>query len=180
MNRIKQIIDKMSILGSDKLIISSQRTIENNFTEEQFNKSLVESFQIIADYAKGKNIQVVYRPSYRRAAADVQSAISTVKHVERPNFSLAPSIALLLLDKTNLDKNIEALKQTDVSDLIVSAPQFDLHHQIWNMNRPIYQYEDKEAVLKIINSFPNIHRIMDGLYDSWDDEYLDSRFLNSK
>lgn len=177
MNRMKQIIDKMQILGADELIISSQRSIENNFTAKEFYKSLIESFQTLTDYAKERNISLLYRPSHMRVGFKVTDAIQIVKDVSRGNFSLAPSVALLLDDKEHLDQNISALKENGVKNLIWAAPQRDIHNQIWNMNCPISQYPDQNVVSKILESFPESNHIMDGLYQSWDDEYLDSKIL---
>ncbi|MEG1543754.1 MAG: hypothetical protein RR382_04410 [Tannerellaceae bacterium] len=49
MNIMKGIIDKMALLGADELLIASQRSVENNYTPQQFKASLIESFQELAD-----------------------------------------------------------------------------------------------------------------------------------
>lgn len=177
MARMKQIIDKMVILGADELVISSQRPIENNYTMEQFNKSLIESLQTLADYASEKNIQILFRPSHRRVAESVTDAIELVKNVNKPNLYLAPSVALLLNDEANLDANLSSLKQAGIKNLIMAAPQRDIHNQIWNMNIPVYQYDKPELITKILQSFPDCRLILDGLYSSLDDEYLDAKYL---
>ena len=59
MEAMKGVIDKMEILGADELLISTQRTIENNYTMEQFYASLKESFQVLSDYAAKKKYPFV-------------------------------------------------------------------------------------------------------------------------
>lgn len=177
MERMKQVIDKMAVLGADELVISSQRPIENNYTMEQFNQSLVASFQELADYASRKNIRLLFRPSYRRVAETVGDAIEVTKKVNRSNFLLAPSVALLLNDEANLDANLSLLKQAGVKNLIVAAPRRDMHNQVWNMNIPVYQYGKPELFTKIREAFPGSRLIMDGLYTSQDEEYLDTKAL---
>lgn len=177
MKRMKRVIDKMQLLGADELIVSSQRSIENNYTAANFDKSLIESFRILSDYAGERNIHLLYRPSTGRVGSNVAQSIHIVKSVARPNFAMASSVALLLTDKKNLDKNLNDLKQTEVKTLFMAAPEKDIHEQIGNMNLPIYRYDDREAVAKIVNAFPNSDYIMDGLYNSRDDEYLDASAL---
>lgn len=177
--RMKGVIDKMQLIGSDELIISSMRPIENNFTPQQFDKSLIESFQILSDYAKDKNIKLLYRPSFGRVGSDVQESVQIVKNVNRSNFELSMSVALLLEDQRNLDQNISLLKQNGVKNLIMAAPEKDIYSQICNMNIPVYQFSDQYTVAKILKAFPDSQYIMDGLYDSWDEEYLDVKNLEN-
>lgn len=177
MERMKQVIDKMPLLNADELIIASQRPIENNYTPEQFEQSLIASFRELADYADNKGIRLLFRPSYRRVAETVTDAIEIVRSVGKPNFLLAPSVALLLNDEQALDSNLTELKQAGVANLIVAAPQHDLHNQVWDMNTPIYQYARPEQVKKILKAFPDSRLIMDGLYSSTDDEYLDTKMV---
>lgn len=132
----------------------------------------------MADYADNKGIRLLFRPSYCRVAETVADAIDIVRNVDRPNFLLAPSVALLLNDEQTLESNLAALRQAGVANLIVAAPQDDLHNQIWNMNTPVYKYAKPELVWKILKAFPDSRLIMDGLYSSPNDECLDTKVLD--
>lgn len=178
MERMKRVIDKMASLGADELIISSQRSIENNYTMEQFDESLVASFQELADYASAKNISLLFRPSYRRVAEGVTDAIEVTKKVNRPNFLLAPSVALLLLDVEHLDTNLDLLKQAGIGTLFMATPQYDIHNQVWNMNAPSYLYSKQELLTKIFEAFLGCRWVLDGIYSSQDEEYKDTKIFN--
>ena len=172
---IKNVIDKMAVLGADELIVSVHRMIENNFSEEEFRKSLVETFQTLADYAAAKNIRLVLRHAINRMPRAIDEADELVNRVNRPNFSFAPSIGCLLMDEQNLDKNMAALQKMKINHLFISAPQYDIHQQPWSANAPIFTSDKKTLIKKVLNAFPEATLIMDGLYTSHDEEYLDSK-----
>jgi len=179
MNVMKGMIDKMTILCADELLISTQRTIENNFTIDEFNKSLIESFQILSDYASEKGIHIILRSAVRRAPETLEEMVALVKNVNRSNFCFAPALSLILDDVQNIDKNISILKQIQIKDMLISSPQRDLHNQLWNSNAPLYTFKNKEVVWKLLNAFRGIDYIMDGLYLSFNEEYLDVKELNN-
>lgn len=176
---MKGVIDKMEILGADELIITSQRSIENNFTPQQFNASLRESFRELSDYAAKKNIHLVLRQSLARTPDTIAELQTLVADVDRPNFSLAPALSLLLNNKESLDTDLSLLKQMNIKYLLISSPEKDVHGQLWNTNAPFYKSEQKEIISKILNALPGVEYIMDGLYPSYDDEYLDVKELNT-
>lgn len=178
MARIKKIIDKLSVIGAQQLVLSSQRSIENNYTMEQFNKSLVESLQKLADYASDKDITILFRPSYRRVADKTPEAIEIVKKANRKNLILSPSMSLLLNDEKSLDQAINELKSTDVKVIFVAASSRDIHNQIYDMNTPISKCSQQKDVKKIIEAFPKAKIIMDANYASQDEEYLDTKMLD--
>lgn len=178
MEIMKGVIDKMEILGADELLISTQRTIENNYTMEQFYQSLQESFRTLADYAAAKNIRLILRQSVSRTPDTVEGLQKLVGEVNRPNFTLAPAVSLLLNDEANLDSNLSRLKQMDIRELLVSAPEKDIHDQLWNTNAPIYRSSKTEAIRKILSAFPQANVIMDCLYASPDEEYMDGKEMD--
>ena len=178
MDIMKRVIDKMEILGADELLISTQRTIENNYTMEQFYASLKESFLVLSDYAAEKNIRLVLRQAVSRTPDTIEGLRKLVNEVNRPNFTLAPALSLLLNDEANLDGNLSRLKQMDIKDLLISVPGKDIHNQLWNTNAPLYKSGQTETIRKILSAFPDAHYIMDGLYNSQDEEYLDGKELD--
>ena len=73
---------------------------------------------------------------------------------------------------------VVSLKQMDIKDLLISVPQKDIHNQLWNTNAPVYKSGQTETIRKILSVFPDAHYIMDGLYNSQDEEYLDGKELD--
>lgn len=176
---IKNVMDKMSALGADVLLLSTQQTIENNFTPENFNKSLRETFIELADYAKEKNIQLFLKQVYARTPSSISDLKKLVDDVNRGNFTFSPSLALLLLDEGNIRKNITLLKQMKIENIVVSGTAKDIHQQLWNTSYPLYKYQNKEKAKEILKQFPNVEYIMDGIYASPDEEYLDVKNIHA-
>ena len=179
MNTMKTIIDKMACLGADELLISTQRKIENNYTMEQFDSSLRESFQVLADYATKKNIRLILRQSVGRTPDTLEGLQLLVQDVNRPNFTLAPALSLMVDHQQDLEADLKRLKQMNIRDFLISIPQKDIHGQLWNSNAPIHTTTCPEVVKKILKQFPDAHYIMDGLYASPDEEYLDCKFIDT-
>lgn len=171
---MKSVIDKMTLLGADELIIASQRSIENNFTPEQFDLSLRESLRELSDYAAKANICLVLRQAVARTPDTIEGLQKLVQDVDRPNFTLAPALSLLL-NNEHLDEDLSRLKQMNIRHLLISSTEKDIHNQLWNTNAPLYKSEQKDAIRKILNAFPGAQYIMDGLYASFDEEYLDMK-----
>ena len=178
MEVMKGVIDKMEILGADELLISTQRTIENNYTMEQFYASLKESFQVLSDYAAKKNIRLLLRQSVGRTPDTIEGLQKLVGEVNRPNFTLAPALSLLLNNEVSLDADLNRLKQMEIKEILISAPEKDIHDQLWNTNAPIYKSDKATLIRKILAAFPQVDYIMDGLYASQDEEYLDGKAMD--
>ena len=178
MEAMKGVIDKMEILGADELLISTQRTIENNYTMEQFYASLKESFQVLSDYAAKKNIRLLLRQSVGRTPDTIEGLQKLVGEVNRPNFTLAPALSLLLNNEVSLDADLNRLKQMEIKEILISAPEKDIHDQLWNTNAPIYKSDKATLIRKILAAFPQVDYIMDGLYASQDEEYLDGKAMD--
>ena len=66
----------------------------------------------------------------------------------------------------------------DIRELLVSAPEKDIHDQLWNTNAPIYKSSKTEAIRKILSAFPQANIIMDCLYASPDEEYMDGKEMD--
>jgi len=102
-----------------------------------------------------------------------------VDDVNRGNFTFSPSLALLLLDEGNIRKNITLLKQMKIENIVVSGTAKDIHQQLWNTSYPLYKYQNKEKAKEILKQFPNVEYIMDGIYASPDEEYLDVKNIHA-
>jgi len=49
---------------------------------------------------------------------------------------------------------------------------------LWNTNAPIYKSDKATLIRKILAAFPQANYIMDGLYASQDEEYLDGKAMD--
>jgi sugar phosphate isomerase/epimerase len=169
-------VDKMAALGADELIVTSQRTIENNFTREKFLSSLVTSLRTLAEYAEQRGVRVLFRPSYERYPYDLKGVAELCSKVNHKNLYLAPSMAELLAAGAAKDEDLALLKTLNVKYMFVAAAENDINGQLTQMNLPIYKGPQKE-IERIVRAFPGAQYMMDGLYGSQDEEYLDVKML---
>ena len=101
-----------------------------------------------------------------------------VKSVNEPNLFVSPSTALLLAKPEKLGENIELLKNLKFRILLVGAPEKDIYGTLWNTNKPICDFQDKQALKQLISANPECALLLDGLYSSSDEEYKDITYLN--
>lgn len=174
---IKNVIDKMAILGADELFITTQRTIENNYTMEQFYQSLQETYQLLADYAKNKNIMLILKQTKGRTPDSIKELLDLCKKVDRDNFCFAPSLALLLIDFDNWKENMGLLQNEDMHYLFLSIPEKDIHQQLWNLNAPVFKSKQIDMIQQFVEAFSNANIIFDCLYQSEDEEYKDVKMF---
>ena len=174
---IKSVIDKMSILGAGDLILSVHRTIENNFTTQQFNESLQKTLKEISLYSAKYTINVSLRMASGRESGNLAQIIALVKSVNEPNLFVAPTTSLLLAKPEELGKNLTLLKNLKIAILLVAAPEKDMYGTLWNTNKPICEYPDRLALKQLFSVIPRCALVLDGLYSSPDEEYNDINYL---
>ena len=174
---IKNVIDKMAILGADELFITTQRTIENNYTMEQFYQSLQETYLLLADYAKNRNITLIIKQAKGRTPDSVKELLDLCKKVDRDNFCFAPSLALLLIDSDNWEENMDLLQKENIHHLFLSIPEKDIHQQLWNLNAPVFKSKQIDMIQQFVEAFSNANIIFDCLYQSEDEEYKDVKMF---
>ena len=66
----------------------------------------------------------------------------------------------------------------DIRDILISAPEKDIHGQLWNTNAPLYRSGKATLIRKILAAFPQANYVMDGLYTSQDEEYMDGKAMD--
>jgi hypothetical protein len=174
---IRSVIDKMSLLGADDLILTAHRTIENNFTEDEFSASLKSTLKSICQLAEGKGINVHLRMVTGKYSSNPEQAMELQLSVNEPNFYIAPSLAMLSGDTENLNKHIGIMKDLKYSILFVSAPEKDIYGKLWNINLPLYKYDQMEDAGSILRKAKDKILLLDGLYVDKDEEYLDIKNL---
>lgn len=178
MQRMKMIMDKMTLLGAHDLILSSQRSIENNYSSEQFAQSLAESLINLADYAAERDIRILFRPAYKRVGETAEQIMKLYGIVNRPNFKLAPSLSLLLIGKDS-QGDLAKLTPDVVGAWMLSLPEKDMHGQIWNMSAPLSTDRRQSILTKIVTCYPDAALYLDGLYNCQDEEYEDIQIIKS-
>ncbi len=178
MDVIKSVIDKMGLLGASDLILTTHRTVENNFSRQAFAESLKSTVKNICRYAAKSGINIHLRLVTGKDLDLPEQADKLAKSVDESNFFVAPSLALLVNDLRNLNKNIDAIKKLKYSIFFISVPEKDMYGKLWNLNLPLYKYEHKEEVKNILHLVADKDLLLDAIYQDKEEEYLDISYLN--
>ena len=174
---IKSVIDKIDVLGVSDLILTTHRQTENNFTSEQFNKSLQSVIKEICQYSMKYNINVNLRMNSGRDIDNLEQISALVALANEPNLYISPSSALLLKDPERLDKEISLLKSLKFRIFLIGAPEKDIFGTLWNINKPIINFTDKQTLTKLLRLDKECAYFLDGMYSDTDEEYLDIKTL---
>lgn len=174
---IKSVIDKMDVLGAGDLIVTTHRTIENNFTGDEFKESLQSTIKEICRYARKYKIDVSLRMNSGMNYDNLDQISALVASVNEPNLYLSPSSALLLSDPERLEKDVSLLRSLKIHIFLVSAPEKDIFGTIWNINKPISNSTDTKALIKLLRSDQECAFVLDGMYNNAGEEYLDIQTL---
>jgi hypothetical protein len=176
---IKSVIDKMSLLGATDLILTTHRTIENNFSREEFDTSFRNTIRDICRVAAEKDIYVNMKMTTNRNMGNLLQTEEFVRSVGVQNLYTAPSAALILSRPDAFEKDIAHLKEMKYRLLFVSAPERDMYGTLWNINSPVSRYADAQGLQKILSLTGESTLIMDGLYLNQDEEYLDLKTIEN-
>jgi len=177
MDVIRLLIEKMTLLGAGDLIMTTHRTIENNFTDEEFSGSLMNTLRSICKMAAGKGINVHLRIVPGKFSSGIEQARNLQSSVDEPNFFVAPSLGMLAGDPDNLKLNIQILKDLKYSILFIGAPEKDINGKLWNLNLPLFKYKHNEDVRSVLQLAKDKTLVLDGLYNDKDEEYLEIKNL---
>jgi hypothetical protein len=174
---IRSVIEKMSLLGAGDIILTSHRTIENNFTDEEFSKSVVNTLKVICQEVAGRGINLHLRLCPGKFASQPEQAKNLQLLVDEANFYIAPSLAMLAGDPENLKKNIEILNDLKYSILFIAAPEKDMNGKLWNTSFPLFKYKQYDDIKPVLQMAKDKILLLDGIYNDKDEEYLEIKNL---
>ncbi len=173
MEIIRSVIDKMALLSVSDLVLTTHRGIENNFTGEQFSESMNQTLRDLCRYAAKLNINVNLKMTTGRNSMNLEKSAALAKSVGEPNLFVAPSAAIILSNPDQVSKDLAILKGLKYRMLFVAAPERDLYGSLWNVNNPITGWSDLKTLKLLLSANPESSLILDGIYNSQDEEYLD-------
>ncbi|MDP2337009.1 MAG: hypothetical protein Q8N05_11295 [Bacteroidota bacterium] len=179
MEAIKSVIDKMTVLGASDLILTTHRKVEINFTMEKFNESLQNTIKVICQYAAKHKINVNLRMASGRNPGNLEQISALIKSVNEPNLYVAPVTALILGNPDEFNKNLALLKNLKFRILLVGAPEKDNYGTLWNYNKPINDFPDKQVLKQLLLSNPESTLVLDGLFKGSDEEYKDIKTIEN-
>jgi len=179
MSAIGELLPKMALLSAGILILSLHRFPENNFTTEESWHSLAETVRGISANADGHGITVHLRMCPGKPPWNIQNAIDFIKRVDVDNLYLAPSIGLLLAQKTE-PENISEMVQDRIGLWFINAPEFDVGGHLWNAHAPLATGNWKDQMSKFISLAPDVPVVLDAVHQNWDEVYQDLKILEKQ
>jgi hypothetical protein len=177
MASIREVIEKMGILGAHDLIVPLQRFVENNISQQATWNGFDATMREICREADAHHITVHLRLAPLRPPRDLNEAVQFVNRVGTPNLRLAPSTALLLASKSDPQQIADALKDR-LGLWLVNTPEFDLTGKMWNAYGPIAGSNQEEELAGLLRLNPDVPVLADVPYENQDQEYLDAVALD--
>ena len=184
-DKIRSVMRKMKIMGADKMIVTLQRMPENNFDRKNYEAAIVETFRGLADYAEPLGINIVLAPHFcRHQNAPVWGAYSTplqynanaahiAEVVGRKNFLAAVNTALLVSENEPLPQNKK------ISEILLCGVGCDVVGRQFGRNTSVCKSADSKAIAEAAKSAKDADFTFWAAYDSLDDEYSDSVYLDA-
>jgi hypothetical protein len=173
---IKKVMEKMEILGSEHMILSPHRFVENNFTREQYISSFSSSLGEIGNLAETKGINVHLRLSIHKSLS-LPIVQKMINNYEGGNVYVAPSLPYLSTG-SGLDEFIKNDISLKTSMIFLSATKKDTFGQLISENAALAKLTDSAELEKILDNYSSVKWIFEGNYNSWDDAYLDIKYFN--
>jgi hypothetical protein len=65
-------------------------------------------------------------------------------------------------------------------NFFVSSPEKDIYGTLWNINKPVSDFSDKQALIRLLSAIPECTLILDGIYCNQDEEYLDIKIIENR
>jgi len=174
---IEDVIEKMQILKATELILPLHRFPENNFTRQQTWDSFKTTFIRLCKYAKQYGINLNLRMALGRPPYTFKQAVDFIEGVNAPNLRLAPETAFILA-KIADEQGTPKLIKDKTGLWLVSGLKEDLEGNPWNQNVPLYDYKDGQKIFDMVNTIQDVPIVLDALYKTHNDEYLDARNLS--
>lgn len=175
MAAIDDVIEKMSILGANDLIMSLHRFPENNFTREQSWASFDKTLRRIAASAAKDGIALHLRLASAKPPRDLDEAIAFLDRVGAANLRLALNTALLLDQGVGREKL--ASVRNRIGMWLLSAPAYDAAGAAWNLHAPVAGTQWEQRTAELVSIAPSAPVVFDSVYRNPDEEYRDARAL---
>ena len=172
---IRGVFAKMQAWGAHDAILSLHRVPENNITREDTWLSFENSLRTLSTEAAALDIRLYLRDSTKDGMG-LEDRLQLIERVGAANLELAESTALLLDRKVAPDKARDLL-EGHVGLWLLGAPGYDVAGRLWNTNAPIAGKELDDSLASLIAVAPEAPILLDCVYATQDQEYLDARVL---
>ncbi|MBX3240849.1 MAG: hypothetical protein KIT80_15195 [Chitinophagaceae bacterium] len=177
MATIKDVINKMRILKSERLVMTLHTNVENNITLEKQWEELKASLQKICRDAAERNITVYLRLAKKKLPHDLETAVSVLNELNEPNLKLALNTALLLTTDKSPSELAPLIKQ-HVGMWLLNTPDQDVTGLVWQTHGRLDNKKYEPAIKELLSINPDLPCVQDAFYENTDEEYIDSKILD--
>jgi hypothetical protein len=170
MAAIQDVMAKMQILPSQDLILSLHRYPENNFTEAQSRTAFTATLKTLAGWAAARGLTLHLRLAFGKPPGTVGEGLDWLDRVGAANLKLAVSTALLAHSPPAAQGRLTAT----LGLWLVAGSRSDVAGNLWDTHAPIHSALKKDALAQALALCPNAPLVLDAVYASQDEEYLDA------
>jgi len=176
MATINGVLAKMEILGTRDLIIALHRYPETNFTDEQTRTAFTATLKALAPQAAARGVTLHLRVGFGKPPWNLDDALQWLDRVGAPNLKLAASTALL--ERQQPSAKIAARLKDTLGLWLVAAPRSDVAGKLWDAHAPIHSAPNLDWLARLLKLSAPTPTVLDALYESQDEEYLDAVALD--
>ncbi|GMW03431.1 MAG: hypothetical protein AMXMBFR84_45650 [Candidatus Hydrogenedentota bacterium] len=175
MDTIKDVLAKMTLLGSNNMIVSLHRHPENNFTREQAESSFRKVLADVCALAHAHSITLHLRQGLKQPYS-LQEAARLLDELKAPNLKLAIVTGGTLT--SNLDPTaLTNLFEGKIGLWLLGASTYDHNNAITSMSGPLNSdvLPDLKQLLALA---PNVPIAFDMVLHNTDEEYEQGQLLD--
>jgi hypothetical protein len=173
---VNDVLAKMEILGVRDLLLPLHRHPETGFTKEQTEASFTATLKTLAPQAATRGVTLHLRVGFGKPPWSLDDALDWLDRVGAPNLKLAVCTALLE-HKSPSDKSETRLKGS-LGFWLVAAPRSDVAGKLWDAHAPIHSAPKPDWLAQWLKLSAGTAMVLDALYESQDEEYLDAIALD--
>ncbi len=173
---ISDVLGKMEVLGARDLILTLHRDPENNFTGEQTHAAFVQTLRTLARQAAERHVTLDLRLALGKPPWSLGEAGKLLDEVGATNLRLAASTALLAGSRPSAESAKVIREQLGL--WLVAAPRSDAAGKLWDAHASVHESSEINAISRLMTLAPNAPRLLDAIYPTHDDEYLDAVALD--
>ena len=176
MAAVRDVIEKIALLGSHDLVMSLHRSPETNYTQEQTRKDFENSLREICRLSDEKGITVYLRVSPNKPPYSIEEARQYIETVGAPNLRIAVCTAAVFAGESSARDSLNEVKD-HIGLWLVAMPGVDIGGKLWSVHERVAGHASVESLRNILTVLPDVPVVLDCVYSNHDEEYADVKVL---
>jgi len=176
MAAVRDVIEKIALLGSHDLVMSLHRSPETNYTQEQTREDFENSLREICRLSGEKGITVYLRVSPNKPPYSIEEARQYIETVGAPNLRIAVCTAAVFAGESSARDSLNEVKD-HIGLWLVAMPGVDIGGKLWSVHERVAGHASVESLRNILTVLPDVPVVLDCVYSNHDEEYADVKVL---